>query len=128
MVSRRSLLVAIAAIGFAAPALAAGPVDYSPAAFEAALNSGKPVLVWIHASWCPVCKAQEPTLAKIEADPQYKDLTVVRVDFDSQKEVVKRFGASVQSTLIAFRAGKEVGRSVGETEPGALTALAAKAV
>jgi thioredoxin 1 len=128
MLSRRSLLATIAALGFVVPALAAAPVDYSPAAFDAALKSGKPVLVWIHASWCPTCKAQAPTLAKIEADPQYKDLTVVRVDFDSQKDAVKRFGARMQSTLITFKDGKETGRSVGETDPAAVTALVAKAI
>ena len=128
MISRRTLLASFIAAGFAAPALAAEQIDYSPAAFNAALNSGKPVLVWIHASWCPTCKAQAPTLAKIEAEPQYKDLTVVRVDFDSQKDAVKRFGARMQSTLITFKDGKEIERSVGETDPAALSALAAKAI
>ena len=65
---------------------------------------------------------------EIEADPQYKDLTVVRVDFDSQKDAVKRFGARMQSTLITFKDGKETGRSVGETDPAALPALVAKTI
>ena len=128
MMSRRMLLASLIAAGFSAPALAAERIDYSPAAFDAALKSGKPVLVWIHASWCPTCKAQAPTLSKLEAEPQYKDLTVVRVDFDSQKAAVKRFGARMQSTLIAFKDGKEIGRSVGETDPAALSALVAKTV
>lgn len=127
MISRRTLLASLA-VGFAAPALAAERIDYSPAAFDAALHSGKPILVWIHASWCPTCKAQAPTLAKLEAEPRYKDLTVIRVDFDSQKDAVKRFGARMQSTLITFKDGKETGRSVGETDPAALTALVAKAI
>ena len=93
MISRRTLLASLVVAGFAAPALAAERIDYSPAAFDAALHSGKPILVWIHASWCPTCKAQAPTLAKLEAEPRFKDLTVVRVDFDSQKDAVKRFGA-----------------------------------
>jgi thioredoxin len=84
--------------------------------------------VWIHASWCPTCKAQAPTLAKLEAEPRFKDLTLVRVDFDSQKDAVKRFGARMQSTLITFKAGKETGRSVGETDLTALAALVAKAI
>ncbi len=128
MISRRTLLASLIVAGFAAPALAAEQIDYSPGAFTAALNSGKPVLVWIHASWCPTCKAQAPILARIEADPQYKDLTVVRVDFDSQKDAVKRFGARMQSTLITFKDGKETGRSVGETDPAALSALVAKTI
>jgi thiol-disulfide isomerase/thioredoxin len=129
MISRRTLLLLAAAAGalVAAPALAAEQVDYTPAAFDAALSAGKPILVWIHASWCPTCKAQSPILAKIETEPQYNDLMVFRVDFDSQKDAVKRFGARMQSTLITFKDGKETGRSVGDTNPESIAALVAKA-
>ena len=128
MMSRRSLLVA-AAVGslFGAPVFAAETIDYSPSAFDAALKDGKSILVEIHASWCPTCKAQKPILAEIEAKPAYKDLVVVHVDFDSQKDAVRRFGARMQSTLIAFKDGKETGRSVGQTDPAAIAALVAKA-
>jgi len=129
MISRRSLLV-VAALGalFAAPAFAAEKIDYTPAAFDAALKDGKSILVEIHAPWCPTCKAQKPILADLEAKPEYKDLVVVHVDFDNQKDAVQRFGARMQSTLITFRDGKETGRSVGQTDPAAIAALVAKAI
>ncbi len=128
MMSRRSLFVA-AAVGalFGVPAFAAEKIDYSPSAFDAALKDGKSILVDIHAPWCPTCKAQAPILAEIEAKPKYKDLVVVQVDFDSQKDAVRRFGARMQSTLITFKDGKETGRSVGQTDPAAIAALVAKA-
>ena len=129
MLSRRSLLAAAAVAAlFGAPAFAAEKIDYSPSAFDAALKDGKSILVEIHATWCPTCKAQAPILAKIEAKPEYKDLVVVHVDFDSQKDAVQRFGARMQSTLIAFKDGKETGRSVGETDPAQIAALVAKAI
>ena len=51
----------------------------------------------------------------------------MHVDFDSQKDAVRRFGAPMQSTLIAFKGGRETGRSVGDTNPQSIAALLAKA-
>lgn len=128
MMSRRSFFVAAAVAALSgAPAFAAETIDYTPSAFDGALKDGKPILVEIQAPWCPTCKAQKPILAEIEAKPAYKDLVVVHVDFDSQKDAVRRFGARMQSTLITFKDGKETGRSVGQTDPAALAALVAKA-
>ena len=130
MISRRTLLASALALGALAamPVLAAERVNYTPEAFDATLKNGKPILVEIHATWCPTCKAQAPILAKIENKPDYASLVVVHVDFDSQKDAVKRFGARMQSTLITFKDGRETGRSVGETDPKALAALLAKAI
>ena len=75
-------------------------MTYTPAAFEAAQKAGKPILVHITAPWCTTCAAQKPILWKLEAEPKFKDLQVFDVDFDSRKDVVKQFGATMQSTLI----------------------------
>ncbi|MBV9825269.1 MAG: thioredoxin family protein [Alphaproteobacteria bacterium] len=142
MLSRRSLLQALAmtramagvmagvmtGLLAGAPAGAAERADYSAAAFDAAQQAGRPILVEIHASWCPTCKAQTPILADIEQQPDYKNLLVVHVDFDTQKDAVTRFGARMQSTLIAFKGKQETGRSVGDTNPTSLAALVAKTI
>ncbi|TXM70706.1 thioredoxin family protein [Methylobacterium sp. WL120] len=129
MTTRRILLAALAV----APMLfgtAAGAAEmaYTPAAFEAAQKAGKPILVHITAPWCTTCAAQKPILSKLEADPKFKDLQVFDVDFDSRKDVVKRFGATMQSTLITFKGEKETGRSAGETKPEAISSLLDKAI
>ena len=82
----------------------------------------------ITAPWCTTCAAQKPILAKLEAEPRFKDLQVFDVDFDSRKDVVKRFGATMQSTLITYKGETEVGRSAGETKPEAISALLDKAM
>ena len=130
MLSRRSLIV-LAAVGGAmlsGAARAAETVPYTPALFDAAQKAGKSILVEIHAPWCPTCKAQAPILSSIEKGAAYKNLLVVHVDFDSQKDAVQRFGARMQSTLITFKSGKETGRSVGDTNADSLAALLAKAI
>jgi hypothetical protein len=45
------------------------------------------------------------------------------VDFDSQKDLVERFGARMQSTLVVFKGNTEEGRSVGDTYRASIEAL-----
>ena len=99
----------------AAPGNAADHAPYTQAAFEAAQAQGRPILIDVYAPWCPTCRAQEPVLERLTATSTYSDLVVFRVDFDSQKDVLRRFGAQRQSTLIAFRGTRETGRNVGVT-------------
>jgi thioredoxin 1 len=130
MPNRNSLVALVFFIGplGALPALASETVPYTPAAFDASQKSGQSTLVEIHAPWCPTCKAQGPILTKLRKEPKYKNLLVFRVDFDSQKDAVRRFRARMQSTLITFKGGKETGRSVGDTDPKSIAALLAKAI
>lgn len=130
MSPRRSLLglLALFPLLTGTAASAGGPAAYTPAAFEAAQKGGKPVLVHITAPWCTTCAAQKPILAKLEAEPRFKELQVFEVDFDSRKDVVKRFGATMQSTLIVYKGDKEAGRSSGETRPEAIGALLDKGI
>lgn len=107
---------------------AAEVVPYTARAFSAAQKAGNPILVEITASWCPTCKAQKPILNQLESDPKFKDLKVFDVDFDSQKDVVRSFKATMQSTLIAFKGDHETARSVGDTNPGSIGALLQKAI
>jgi thiol-disulfide isomerase/thioredoxin len=96
---------------------------YDAAAFAAAQKSGKPVLVHVSAPWCPTCKAQKPIVDMLGATPEFKDLVVYEVDFDSDREALKAFNARSQSTLIVFKGATEVGRSVGDTKKESIEAL-----
>ena len=129
MVSRRTVLAGMCACVLPAggSALADGQA-FTTDAFHAAQEAGKPILIEIHASWCSTCAAQKPILSQLIGLPKYKDLTVLRVDFDSQKEEVHSLQARVQSTLIVFKGATEVGRSVGDTKRDTIAALLDKAI
>ncbi|MGA9091547.1 MAG: thioredoxin family protein, partial [Bradyrhizobium sp.] len=103
-------------------------VPFSAEAFKAAQASGSSILVEIHADWCPTCKAQNPILNKLTADPKFRDLKIFRVDFDAMKPAVKQFGAQMQSTLIVFKGAAEQGRSVGDTREASIAVLLDKSL
>ena len=123
------IATAAALLAFAAAPLAwAGAQEpYSAARFDQLAKEGKPVVVAVHADWCPTCKAQKPIMKELMGKPEYKDVTELTVDFDKDKPAVKRFRAVMQSTLVAFQGGKEVGRSVGDTTKDGLESLVKKA-
>lgn len=121
--------LAAAAAALAAPAAHAGPVrPYSAAALAAAQRAGQPVLVDVHADWCPTCRAQAPTVFALTREPAFRQLKVFRIDFDRQEVERLALGARQQSTLIVWRKGREIDRSTGVTDPAAIRAMAAEAL
>lgn len=132
MLSRRFFSLSIAALAASAaavaPALSAMQRTFDAKAFAEAQAAGKPILVAVHASWCPTCKAQAPILGKLLADPKFNNLVFLVVDFHAQKDMVKRFGVRTQSTLIVFNGTSERARSVGDTDADSIAALVNKAL
>lgn len=129
--SRRPFVLGLAMLpmlALAVPAFAFEPKPFTDAALSAAQATGKPVLVEIHADWCPTCRAQTATLNKLAEDPRFKDVIVLHVDFDSQKDAVRKLKARSQSTLIVFKGSTERGRVVGDAAQASLDALLSKAL
>jgi thiol-disulfide isomerase/thioredoxin len=126
MVRLRLILLSIAmslTLLGALPAAAAEWKPFDDAAFAQAQKDGKPILIDIFAAWCPTCRAQKPILEQLTAKPEFKDLLVLVVDFDTQKDAVRAFKATSQSTLIAYDGESETGRTVGDTDPASIEAL-----
>jgi thiol-disulfide isomerase/thioredoxin len=117
MLSRRSILISalLTTAVTLTPAFALNQQPFDANQFADAQRTGRPILVAVHASWCTTCKAQTHILQQLTADPKFKNLAYFVIDFDSQKELVRRFNVQLQSTLIAFKGDKEEGRSVGDT-------------
>jgi len=122
----RSFIAAL--VVFVMAAAHAGELPFSQPAFDKALADGKPVVVDFAASWCPTCKAQKPIVKALLNEPARKPLTLFVADFDKEEALKKRLGVTMQSTLIAFKAGKEVARSTGQTDKAELGALLDKAL
>ena len=121
----RTLLAGLAVLLLLVPAAASAAEwkAYSPEALTAAQSAGKPILVDVFAAWCPTCRAQNPILVKLTNEPKYKDLVVLKADFDQDKDALKALRVQSQSTLIVFKGDKELDRSVGPTDPVAIEGL-----
>ncbi|GGE88077.1 thioredoxin family protein [Massilia psychrophila] len=111
-----------------ASAYAGDVKPYNQAQFDGLVTSGKPVVIAVHAPWCGTCKTQMPMQADLMKKPEYKDVTLMTVDFDSQKDVLKKFNVTSQSTMVVFKAAKEVARSVGDTNLTSMDASIRKAL
>ena len=101
---------------------------YSAEAFETAQSDDAAIVVDIHASWCSTCRAQRRALEALIDDPRFANIVFLEIDYDTEKEIMRAFGASQRSTLIAFRGADEVARLVGDTRRGSIEVLLAAIV
>jgi thiol-disulfide isomerase/thioredoxin len=123
-----SFLPSLAALTVAASAFAQPVTPFSLQALKSAQAAGKPVLVDAFAPWCPTCRAQAPTIDALASNPAYARLVVLRLDYDHQSREKAALGVTQQSTLIAYKGDREVGRTLGETNPERIRAFAATAL
>jgi thiol-disulfide isomerase/thioredoxin len=121
-------MVLIALSSLMSLALAGEITQFNQKDFDTLTASGKSVVLDISASWCPTCKAQKPIIDGLMKQPAYNDVTLMTIDFDADKPTLKKFKVTMQSTLVAFKGAKEVGRSVGDTSPTGLEALIKKSL
>jgi thioredoxin 1 len=76
------------------------------------LKSSIPVLVDFWASWCMPCRMLAPTIEKLAEENQGK-LKVCKLNTDENQNISAQYGIQGIPTLIIFKEGKEVGRTVG---------------
>jgi thioredoxin 1 len=130
MLSRRTILALVlslsATTSFAQST--ATEAKFTPAAFAAAQAAGKPIVVEVSAPWCPTCKAQAPIIKSLSTKPEFRNVTILKVDFDSQKDVLKTLNVAQQSTLIAFKGKAETSRSTGDTTSAGIEKLFKSAI
>jgi thiol-disulfide isomerase/thioredoxin len=72
--------------------------DYSTAAVKAA--SGTKIL-FFHAPWCPQCRELD---ASIKNGTVPDGVTIFKVDYDTNQELRKKYGVTIQTTLVSIDA------------------------
>ena len=120
-------LLAVASFVALTIAHAAETKPFDQNTFEALQAAGKPILIDVYAEWCPTCRQQAPIVTALLTTPEFKDFTVLKVNFDTQKNVRQALRVAQQSTFIVYRGKTEVARTVGDTSKDSIAATLRKA-
>ena len=74
-------------------------------------QSTKTVLVDFWASWCGPCRMIAPVLEEVAAERP--DVKVCKVNVDEEQELAISYGVSSIPTLLVFKNGQLVNKSIG---------------
>ena len=90
--------------------------------FEAeVIKSEKTVLVDFWASWCGPCRMLSPIVDEIAEERT--DIKVGKVNVDEQEELAMRFGIMSIPTLIVFKNGEAVKKTMGVQPKAAILGM-----
>ena len=87
--------------------------------FDELLQSEKLVIVDFWATWCGPCRMLSPLLDEVEAEME-DQVEVVKVNVDDADEIAMRYRILSIPTLLFFKNGQMVDRSVGAMPKSAL--------
>ncbi|MBQ8638593.1 MAG: thioredoxin [Lachnospiraceae bacterium] len=85
------------------------------------VKSEMPVLVDFWASWCGPCRMLAPVIEELAGE--LTDAKIGKINVDEEPDLAKKYGVMSIPTVIAFKNGEEVGRSVGFKPKNALVKL-----
>jgi thioredoxin 1 len=79
---------------------------------EDVLTSDLPVLVDFWAEWCGPCRMVGPAVEQLSQTMSDK-IKVAKVNVDENKEIAMRYGIRSIPSLVLFKDGKEIARTIG---------------
>ena len=90
--------------------------------FDKTINAAETALVDFWAPWCGPCKMLGPVFEEAEKEVNGKAV-LAKINVDEQQDLAVRFGVTIIPTLILFKNGKEVKRSLGFIDKTKILAL-----
>lgn len=80
-----------------------GFIEYSDESLVSAADSKR--ILFFHAEWCSTCKFFEKQITSTEIP---SDVTILKVDYDTETELKEKYGVNVQSTFVLIDESGEV--------------------
>lgn len=97
----------------------------TPENFDSIVNDSLPVLVDFWAPWCGPCRSLSPIVDEA-ADELAGKLAVAKCNVDDNQDLAMKYGVMSIPTLVVFKNGEEIDRSVGALPKARLQALLEK--
>lgn len=91
-------------------------LDFKKADYDKAVASGKLVLLYFYAEWCPICRAEFPKMQAAFDTLKTDQVIAFRVNYkDSNTDVAetdlaKQFGVAYQHTKVFVKSGKMISK------------------
>lgn len=87
-------------------------LDYSESTLKKASESGR-IVLFFAAPWCSTCTALDDEIRQ-KSNQLPNDVTILKVNFDTQKDLKKKYQVTQQHTLIQInKDGNEVTKWIG---------------
>ena len=74
----------------------------SLADYESTIKSGV-TLVFFHATWCSICKAQRPNITGLLSIQSLNKVKFIEVDKDKNKAILDKYPASSQPVMVIYK-------------------------
>ena len=71
------------------------------------------VFVDFFATWCGPCNMLGPVIEEMDANGDFGDMKVVKVDVDEAPEIAEKYGVQSIPTLLVLKDGKIVNQALG---------------
>jgi len=89
-------------------------LEFTRADYDKAVASGKLVVLYFYANWCPICKAEFPTVQSVFAELATDKVVGFRVNFndnettDDEEGLAREHGVPYQHTKVFVKDGSRI--------------------
>jgi len=96
------------------------PVDINDSNFEEFVNEHSKVVIDCWAAWCAPCRMLSPVIEELAKEKT--DVTFAKLDVDKNRGVPTKYGIMSIPTLLYFKDGKLVDKTLGALPKPAIEA------